>query len=316
MSTARTVNDTRDLVVELDLDELRVVQEMAPPTALPPRLRVPAFGPDDEATARRQAALARLVARDLLVPEASEGSGAVAVDPAAAARGDVRLGPSPDLRALLDVGASSAVAVHTQSWVPAHGSHAIFLPSGLAVSELRLDVARHADPADRDAGRAVLALRPVSRMVARIEALLDGGPAEHERGLASVSLPMIEMQTLIDAVRTGDPRTLEAAAEQLHASHAVDLARALAGPLPCGLRVRAVDRTGRTTHHADWTQTGDGSWVASTGRLPGSASTPPTADDVVANGRITVTRTSRTLMTAELLAAVASLVETDDGSGR
>lgn len=294
--------------IALTLDELRIVQELAPAPVLPDRLRVSAFAalaPEEDPGTRRESALRDLARRGLVV------RAEVSVDTPGTGPDKVSIELGPALREILLLGSSAPWVVHTESWVPTHGSRVVFAgvgspDAGRHVVELRLDIGSDDASPEGERGTACFAIRNTQAFAGRVDVLLEGAPAEPDAQFASTATGLVDAQTLVEAVRANDPATVEAAATSLRAGDALEILRPLAGRITAGLRIRALSADGRLLHHADWIQGSDGRWVA-TGLRASPGPDGLSADDLVTSGRLALTRTNRALMTAEVLTMLTAL---------
>lgn len=129
----------------------------------------------------------------------------------------------------------------------------------------------------------------------------------------TVTVSTVASQAIVDAIKTGDPRVLDAVVRELHAPPgSVDLFRGLADPVGHGFRVKAFTAARGPAFVGNWFGTSRG-WVRMSVGLPadqrGKDVTPELITDA---GTVTVRAQTPEQIRTELLSLVAGLIRDRD----
>lgn len=305
--------ETATYHAELTLDELRAVVECAPDLLLPPMLDLGRFeesafdgGPSVE--------VRRVTALDALIAKGVVSDVAESLQEENAATGGSPWVLHSLLRAALTVPLVAESVIRVKSWTPRTSSRTMVAVAKSVASTFTVTVDRQrgeesTDPTSQLVGNVSISVGPFSSISESLTALLDAAPPEPDAVRPiSLRVGLVTARSLIEAIKQGDETVVYQLAEQLGASEGLSVLRSLAATMEAGFRMQVTVRPDRLILTSDWVQSNANEWVTMRLVVPGHAG-KVTAEVLTDEGQVDIIRSSRSMITTEIVSAVSIVAE-------
>lgn len=204
---------------------------------------------------------------------------------------------APEIVNLFELANRASHVIHVESWQGMSATRAALTVHRGVCCEFRLTTG------PQTSGRVALVVHPAAGLGAVLAALLSP-ELSTEAAVADApprgaSLGLVESQSVIQALRLGDPRVLQTLVSSLHCADYLALVAPFAGGIPGGFTLQTVDSAGSLRVPSQYFQSHDGKWLA-TELLAEPAPTRPHPNDLLTSGRLRITRVGRRDILADI----------------